>query len=56
MQNSNQMRFAMAIHMLQRSNPATRESLESRRAPTRRRHGRADQSTDASRSNAASGS
>ena len=46
MQNSNQMRFAMAIHMLQKSNPATRQGLEDRRATTRRHLGRVGQSTE----------
>ena len=32
MNNVTQMRFAMAIHMLQRSNPATRQALESKRS------------------------
>ncbi len=36
MQNSNQMRFAIAMHILQRSNPATRQALESKRAIARR--------------------
>lgn len=36
MQNSNQMRFAMAIHMLQRSNPATRQVGDSKHGTARR--------------------
>ncbi len=42
MHNSNHMRFAMAIHMLERSNPATRSSLDTRRATTRRHLVRAE--------------
>ena len=46
MQNSNQMRFAMAIHMLQKSNPAARQDLEAKRAATRRHLGRVGHSTE----------
>ena len=41
MQSSNQMRFAMAIHMLQKSNPAARQDLHGKRETTRRHLGRA---------------
>ena len=46
MQSNDQMRFAMAIHMLQKSNPATRQGLDGRGAATRRHLVRADRSTD----------
>ena len=46
MQSNDQMRFAMAIHMLQKSNPATRQSLDGERAATRRHLGRAERSTE----------
>ena len=36
MQNS-EIRFAMAIHIIQRSNPATRQALEAKRANNFRR-------------------
>jgi hypothetical protein len=42
MHAGNQMRFAMAIHMLQKSNPAGRQALENKRGATRRRLGRAE--------------
>ena len=46
MQSNNQMRFAMAIHMLQKSNPATRLGPEGTHTTTRRHLGRGDQSAD----------
>ena len=46
MQTTSQMRFAMAIHMLQKSNPATRRGPEGTHTTTRRHLGRAEQSAD----------
>jgi hypothetical protein len=42
MHNSNQMRFAMAIHMIERSNPATRSPVATSRTATRRHRIRAE--------------
>jgi hypothetical protein len=36
MHNSNHMRFAMALHMIERSNPATRSPVDTSRTATRR--------------------
>jgi hypothetical protein len=46
MHGNDQMRFAMAIHMLQKSNPATRRGMNSRRGTTRRHMPRAEPSND----------
>jgi hypothetical protein len=46
MHTSNQMRFAMAIHMLQKSNPAARTESDNSRGAARRHLGRAQPSAD----------
>jgi len=43
MNNGNHMHFAMAIHMLQKSNPATRQDRDNTRATARRHLGRVDE-------------
>jgi hypothetical protein len=45
-QAGSHMRFAIAIHMLQRSNPATRQGIDDKRRSTRRHLKRADQRTE----------
>jgi hypothetical protein len=46
MNNGNHMHFAMAIHMLQKSNPATRQDRDDMRATARRHLGRLEPSAD----------
>ena len=46
MNNGNHMHFAMAIHMLQKSNPAARTESDNSRGAARRHLGRAQPSAD----------
>jgi len=46
MNNGNHMHFAMAIHMLQKSNPATRQDRDNTRATARRHLGRVEPNAD----------
>ena len=46
MNNGNHLHFAMAIHMLQKSNPATRQDRDNMRATARRHLGRVEPSAE----------